>query len=105
MPLQPRSAFGSRVGESLAVRSFFSPGSSYDLLLTVEVDGFDPSSLDTSLAAVGDRLPQSSRAGPGSTSRDAARVCGDRLSPTLPGGEVLLLQLPPEPLRGAGEGG
>lgn len=46
--------FGSRVGESLAIRSFFSPGSSYDLLVTVEVDGFDPSSLDTSLAAVGD---------------------------------------------------
>lgn len=37
------------VGACLSVRSFFSPGSPYDVWLGLESDGFDPSTLDPSL--------------------------------------------------------
>lgn len=37
------------VGACLSVRSFFSPGSPYDVWLRLESDGFDPSTLDPSL--------------------------------------------------------
>ncbi|HBZ45937.1 MAG TPA: hypothetical protein DEO93_01150 [Stenotrophomonas sp.] len=39
----------SQGGASLSVKPFFSPGSPYDLFLSMEADDFDPSSLDTAL--------------------------------------------------------
>jgi len=42
-------ADGSQAEASLSVRPLFSPGSPYDLCLTMEADDFDPSSLDTAL--------------------------------------------------------
>lgn len=47
----------SQVGATLSVRSFFSPGSPYDVWLALERDDFDPSSLDTSLMGGGSGQP------------------------------------------------